>query len=175
TGQVPEYLAHLNSGRPTNPKDKYTTGYNALSPAPLFPFGFGLSYSSFRYDAPHVSPESIRAGDSLWVSVGVTNIGARDADEVVQLYLRDDVASVARPVKQLVRFRRVHLRSGASETVRWALGAQDLAFYDLRMRRVVEPGTFTVFAGTSSVSTQEAHFTVTGDTLVLAAPPPRMQ
>ena len=175
TGQVPEYLAHMNSGRPTNPKDKYTTGYNDLSPAPLYPFGFGLSYSAFRYDAPRVSRDSIRAGDSISVAVTVSNVGARDADEVVQLYLRDDVASVARPVKQLVRFRRVHLRAGASETVTFSLGAQDLAFYDLRLRRVVEPGTFTLYAGTSSASTQEAHFTVTGDTLVLADPPPRMQ
>ncbi|HEV7704323.1 MAG TPA: fibronectin type III-like domain-contianing protein, partial [Gemmatimonadaceae bacterium] len=119
--------------------------------------------------------DSIRAADSLSVSVTVSNAGARDADEVVQLYLRDDVASVARPVKQLVRFRRVHLAKGASETVTFTLGAQDLALYDLRLRRVVEPGTFTLFAGTSSASTQEAHFTVTGDTLVLADPPPRMQ
>jgi beta-glucosidase len=78
-------------------------------------------------------------------------------------------------VKQLVRFRRVHLRAGARETVTWSLSPEDLTFYDLRLRRVVEPGTFTLFAGTSSVSTQEAHFTVTGDTLVLADPPPRMQ
>jgi beta-glucosidase len=175
TGQVPVYLGHMNSGRPTDPKDKYTTGYNDLNPAPLFPFGFGLSYSAFRYDAPHVSHESIRAGDPLEVSVTVSNTGARDADEVVQLYLRDDVASVARPVKQLVRFRRVHLRAGASETVTFALGPKDLAFYDLRMRLVIEPGTFTLFAGTSSASTEEVHFTVTGDTLVLADPPPRMQ
>ena len=175
TGQVPEYLAHMNSGRPTNPADKYTTGYNDLSPAPLFPFGYGLSYSAFRYAAPSVSRDSIRAGDSLSVSITVSNVGGRDADEVVQLYLRDDVASVARPVKQLVRFRRVHLRAGASETLTFTLGAQDLSFYDLRLRRVVEPGTFTLFAGTSSASTQEAHFTVTGDTLVLADAPPRMQ
>jgi beta-glucosidase len=165
----------MNSGRPTNPKDKYTTGYNDLSPAPLFPFGFGLSYSTFRYAAPLVSRDSIRAGDSLSVAITVTNAGGRDADEVVQLYLRDDVASVARPVKQLVRFRRVHLHAGASETLTFALGPIDLAFYDLRMRQVVEPGTFTLFAGTSSASTQEAHFTVTGDTLVIADPPPRMQ
>jgi beta-glucosidase len=175
TGQVPAYLAHMNSGRPTNPKDKYTTGYNDLSPAPLYPFGHGLSYSSFRYDAPHVSHDSIRAGDSLAVTITVSNVGARDADEVVQLYLRDDVASVARPVKQLVRFRRVHLRASARETITFSLGAQDLAFYDLHLRRIVEPGTFTLFAGTSSDDTQEAHFRVTGDTLVLADPPPRMQ
>ncbi|MDB4909216.1 MAG: beta-glucosidase [Gemmatimonadetes bacterium] len=175
TGQVPLYLAHTNSGRPPNPSDKYTTGYNDLSSTQLFPFGFGLSYSAFRYGDVRLSRDNIRAGDSLGVIVTVSNVGARDADEVVQLYLRDDVASVARPLKQLVRFRRVHIRAGASETVTFSLGAEDLSFYDLQMRRVVEPGGFTLFAGTSSVDTKEAHFVVAGDTLVLEPATPRMQ
>ena len=175
TGQVPTYLAQTNTGRPHSATDKYTTGYNDLSITPLFPFGYGLSYTTFRYGDVRLSRNEIRAGDSLGVSVTVSNVGAREADEVVQLYLRDDVASVARPVKQLVRFRRVHVRAGASETVSFSLGANDLAFYDLRMRRVVEPGRFTLYAGTSSADTREAHFTVTGDTLVLEPPPPRMQ
>jgi beta-glucosidase len=93
----------------------------------------------------------------------------------VQLYLRDDVASVARPVKQLIRFHRVHIRAGASETVSFSLGAEDLSFYDLQMRRVVDPGGFTLFAGTSSADTRESHFVVTGDTLVLEPATPRMQ
>jgi beta-glucosidase len=175
TGQVPLYLAHTNSGRPPNPADKYTTGYNDLSYAQLFPFGFGLSYSAFRYGDVRLSRDHIRAGDSLGVSITVSNVGARDADEVVQLYLRDDVASVARPVKQLVRFRRVHIRAGTSETVSFSLGAEDLSFYDLRMRRVVEPGGFTLYAGTNSADTKESHFVVTGDTLVLEPSTPRMQ
>ncbi|MEP7067267.1 MAG: glycoside hydrolase family 3 N-terminal domain-containing protein [Gemmatimonadota bacterium] len=175
TGQVPLYLAHTNSGRPPNPDDKYTTGYNDLKGGSLFPFGFGLSYSSFRYGDVRLSHDQIRAGDSLGVSVTVTNTGKRDADEVVQLYMRDDVASVARPVKQLVRFQRVRIRAGATETVTFSLGARDLSFYDRQMRRVVEPGTFTLYAGTNSADTRESHFVVTGDTLVLEPSTPRMQ
>jgi beta-glucosidase len=174
TGQMPIYYAHRATGRPWDAKDRYTTGYNDLSLTPLFPFGFGLSYTSFRYGDLRLTTSSMRASDSLGVSVTVTNVGAREGDEVAQLYLRDDVASVARPVKQLVRFKRVHLEAGKSETISWMLGAGDLAFYDLGMRRIVEPGTFTVFAGTSSEDVREAHFAVTGDTLVLAPPPPRM-
>jgi len=175
TGQVPIYLAHTNTGRPHDPADKYTSGYNDLAETPLYPYGFGMSYTSFRYGDVHLSRDHIRAGDSLGVSVSVSNVGTRDADEVVQLYLRDDVASVARPVKQLVRFQRVHIRAGATETVAFTLGADDLSFYDLQMRRVVEPGGFTLFAGTNSVDTKKAHFVVTGDTLVLEPSTPRMQ
>ncbi|HEY2896805.1 MAG TPA: glycoside hydrolase family 3 N-terminal domain-containing protein [Gemmatimonadaceae bacterium] len=175
TGQVPIYLAHTNTGRPHDPSDKYTSGYNDFSDMPLYPYGFGLSYTTFRYGDVHLSRDHIRAGDSLGVSVSVSNVGTRDADEVVQLYLRDDVASVARPVKQLVRFQRVHLRAGTTQAVSFTLGARDLSFYDLQMRRVVEPGSFTLFAGTSSADTREAHFIVTGDTLVLEPSTPRMQ
>jgi beta-glucosidase len=175
TGQVPLYLAHTNTGRPHNPEDNYTSGYNDLAETPLYPYGFGLSYTTFRYGDVHLSRDHIRAGDSLGVSVSVSNTGVRDADEVVQLYLRDDVATVARPVRQLVRFRRVHIRVGATDTVNFTLGAEDLSFYDLEMRRVVEPGSFTLFAGTNSASTKESHFVVTGDTLVLEPSTPRMQ
>ena len=175
TGQVPIYLAHTNTGRPHDPNDKYTSGYNDFPDTPLFPYGFGLSYTTFRYGDVHLSRDHIRAGDSLGVSVSVSNVGTRDADEVVQLYVRDDVASVARPVKQLVRFQRVHVRAGATERVSFTIGAKDLSFYDLQMRRVVEPGGFTLFAGTNSVDTKESHFVVTGDTLVLEPSTPRMQ
>jgi Beta-glucosidase-related glycosidases len=175
TGQVPLYLAHTNTGRPHDPNDKYTTGYNDFPDTPLYPYGFGLSYTTFRYGDVRLSRDHIRAGDSLGVSVSVSNVGARDADEVVQLYLRDDVASVARPVKQLVRFQRIHIRAGATGTVTFTLRAEDLSFYDLQMRRVVEPGGFTLFAGTSSADTKESHFVVTGDTLVLEPSTPRMQ
>jgi beta-glucosidase len=175
TGQVPIYYAHANTGRPYNPADKYTTSYNDLPISPLFPFGFGLSYTTFRYDSLRRSSNTIHAQDSLRVSVTVANTGARDGDEVVQLYVRDSVGSVARPVRQLVRFRRVHLRAGERASVAFTLGAADLSFHDLQMRRVVEPGDFTLFAGGSSAATLDAHFQVTGDTLVLEAAPPRMQ
>jgi beta-glucosidase len=175
TGQVPVYYAHTNTGRPFSAEDKYTSRYNDGPSAPLFPFGYGLSYTTFRYGDLRLSSDRIRMGDSLRVSVTVANTGDREGDEVVQLYVRDDVASVARPVKELVRFRRISLRAGTSDTVSFALGPDDLAFHDLRMRRVVEPGGFTIYVGTSSDDTREARFVVTGDTLVLEPATPRMQ
>ena len=127
----------------------------------LFPFGFGLSYTTFRYDAPTVAKATLASGDPRQqVSVRVTNTGPRAGAEVVQLYLRDDVASVTRPVKQLRGFQRVELLPGESRTVTFKLGFDDLAMYDIDMRRVVEPGTFTVFAGGSSDDVQEARFEV---------------
>jgi beta-glucosidase len=109
------------------------------------------------------------------VSVDVTNTGSRAGTEVVQLYVRDDAASVTRPMRTLRGFQRVALAPGAMRTVTFALGAEDLAMYGLDLRRVVEPGAFTVWAGGSSAATLEGRFTVTGDTLVLAPAPPRMR
>jgi beta-glucosidase len=175
TGQVPVYYAHTNTGRPFSAEDKFTSRYNDGPSAPLFPFGFGLSYTTFAVSDLRLTRDRVHAGDSLGVTVSVANTGDRDGDEVVQLYLRDDVASVAQPVRRLVRFRRVSLHPHERQTVSFTLAPDDLAFHDLRMRRVVEPGTFTLYAGSSSEATLAAHFTVTGDTLVLDPPPPRMQ
>jgi beta-glucosidase len=105
----------------------------------------------------------------------VRNSGDRAGDEVVQLYIRDDVASVAEPVKALKGFRRITLKPGETRTVTFRIGPDALALYDRRMRRVVEPGTFTLFAGTSSDDVLTAHVDVTGDTLVLAPPTPRFR
>jgi beta-glucosidase len=161
TGQVPIYYAHKNTGRPPDAANHYTSKYNDLPWTPLYPFGFGLSYTSFTTSAPRLDATSLRAGDSLGVSVDVKNTGSRAGDEVVQLYVRDDVASVTRPVMELRRFRRITLKPGESQTLRFTLGMSDLAFLDTSMTRVVEPGTFTVFAGTSSASVNEAKFTLT--------------
>ena len=175
TGEVPLYYAHTNTGRPFKAEDKYTSRYNDGPSTPLFPFGFGLSYTTFSVSDLRPSRDRLRAGDSLGVTVSVANTGDRDGDEVVQLYVRDDVASVAQPVRRLVGFRRVSLHPGERQPVSFTLGPEDLAFHDLHMRRVVEPGTFTLYAGSSSDATLAAHFTVVGDTLVLAPPTPRMQ
>ena len=161
TGQVPIYYAHKNTGRPPDAANHYTSKYNDLPWTPLYPFGFGLSYTTFTTSAPRLDATTLRAGDSLGVSVDVKNTGSRAGDEVVQLYVRDDVASVTRPVMELRRFRRVTLKPGESQTLRFILGMSDLAFLDTSMTRVVEPGTFTVFAGTSSASVSEAKFTLT--------------
>ena len=161
-GQVPIYYDHVNTGRPPSEKDRYTSKYLDLPWTPLYPFGYGLSYTTFSYGAPRLSASEIHPADSLVVSVDVSNTGARAGDEVVQLYLRDDVASVARPVKELRRFRRITLRPGETRTVAFTLTSADLAFYDRSMHHVVEPGTFTVFVGTSSESTRQARFTLAG-------------
>src|SRR5690606_30367224 len=146
---------HRNTGRPPATDNKYTSKYIDVPWTPLYPFGHGLSYTTFRYDPPGVARATL-SGDDLaqQVSVRVTNTGRRAGTEVVQLYVRDDVASVTRPVRQLRGFQRVELQPGESRTVRFELGFDDFALYDAEMRRVVGPGTFTVFAGGSSLATQ---------------------
>jgi beta-glucosidase len=161
-GQVPIYYNHKNTGRPSDEDEKYTSKYLDVPSTPLYPFGHGLSYTSFRYRNLRLSAARIRAADSLTVSVEVTNTGDRAGDEVVQLYLRDDVASLSRPVKQLRGFRRITLEPGQTRTVSFALARDDLAFYGPDLRRMVEPGTFTVYVGTSSVDVSEARFEVVG-------------
>jgi len=175
TGQVPIHYNHRNTGRPPAAEDHFTSKYIDVPWTPLYPFGHGLSYTTFDYRDLQLSAAELRAGDTLGVSVTVANSGDRAGDEVVQLYLRDDAASVARPVRELKRFERITLRPGESRTVRFAIGAEEMALYDVAMRRVVEPGAFTVFVGTSSADTREARFRVTGDTLVLAPAPPRIR
>jgi beta-glucosidase len=172
TGQVPIYHAHKNTGRPASAGNHYTSKYIDLPWTPLYPFGFGRTYTTFAYSALQAPPEA-RVGDSLVVSVEVANTGARAGAAVVQLYLRDDAASVTRPVRELRGFRRVALRPGERRTVRFTLHPEHLAFYDVGMRRVVEPGTFTLWAGGSADATLEARVRVAGDTLVLAPAPPR--
>jgi beta-glucosidase len=159
-GQVPIYYNHKNTGRPPNPNEKYTSKYWDMPYTPLYPFGFGLSYTTFDVGAPRLSATTLGASDSLRVEVDVANTGTRAGDEVVQLYIRDEVGSVTRPVKELRRFQRVTLAPGERRTLRWSLGLDDFAFSGLDMRRVAEPGTFRVFAGTSSDSTREARFTL---------------
>jgi len=160
-GQIPLYYAHRNTGRPPSDTDKYTSKYLDAPSTPLYAFGHGLSYTTFRYDAPVVAKKTL-APSALQqqVSVRVTNTGKRAGEEVVQLYVRDDVASVTRPVKQLRGFQRLALQPGESKTVTFELGFEDLAMYDARMQQVVEPGTFTVFVGGSSDRTQQAAFSV---------------
>ena len=160
-GQVPIYYAHKNTGRPPRAEEKYTSKYLDVPWTPLYAFGHGLSYTTFRYDAPVVQRASLpMSALQQQVSVRVTNTGPRAGTEVVQLYLRDDVASVTRPVKELRGFQRVELQPGESRTLTFRLGFDDLAMYDIDMKRVVEPGAFTVFVGGSSDAVQEARFDV---------------
>jgi beta-glucosidase len=160
TGQVPIYYGHRNTGRPPSEQNRFTSKYLDVAWTPQYPFGHGLSYTTFEYAGPRLDRSTIAAGDSVTVEATITNTGERAGQEVVQLYVRDDVGSVTRPVRELRGFRKVRLEPGQSETVRFTLGTDDLAFYDLDMVRVVEPGTFTVFVGGSSAAADSASFTV---------------
>jgi beta-glucosidase len=149
-GQVPIYYNHLSTGRPPKADQKYTSKYLDVPWEPLFPFGHGLSYTRFRLSNLRLSPRTIPADGRLAVTVDVENVGDRAGDEVVQLYIRDVVASVARPVKELAGFQRIPLRPGEKKTARFELGPEHLGFYDRELRFVVEPGEFVITAGTSS-------------------------
>lgn len=140
-GQLPIYYNRQPGGRRT---------YVEMDWEPLFPFGYGLSYTEFRYDNLRVSPEKSRIGDRVTVKVDVTNVGSRDGDEVVQLYIRDLWSSVVRPHKELKRFRRVHIAAGKSETVTFTLGPEDFQLLNRDFKWVVEPGSFEIMVGPHS-------------------------
>ena len=159
-GQIPLYYNHKNTGRPTGP-DKYTSKYTDLPVTPLFPFGHGLSYTTFSYSDLRLSSLRITPAGTLHASVTVTNTGSREGAEVVQLYVHDEVASVTRPVRALAGFRRVSLKPGEARTLDFQLTAKELGLYNRDMKFVVEPGTFRVFVGGSSVGGLEAEFDVT--------------
>ena len=159
-GQIPLYYNHKNTGRPTGP-DKYTSKYTDLPVTPLFPFGHGLSYTTFNYSDLRLSALRITPTGTLRASVTVTNSGSREGAEVVQLYVHDEVASVTRPVRALAGFRRVALKPGEARTVDFPLTAKELGLYNQSMKFVVEPGKFRVFVGGSSVGGLEAEFEVT--------------
>lgn len=154
TGQLPMYYNHMNTGRPVpeGTKDfrKYATNWLDNVNDPLYPFGYGLTYTTFSYGKPVVTG----SGRSFKASVTVTNTGSRDACEVVQLYVRDPVASVARPVKELKGFSRVMLKAGESREVTFDITEKDLSYYNAEGEEVFEPGTFCVMIGHDSSSLQ---------------------
>jgi beta-glucosidase len=162
TGQIPIYYNRKNTGRPPVTENKYTSKYLDVAWTPLFPFGHGLSYTTFAYDNLRLSAATMRERDTLTVSVDVANTGDRAGDEVVQLYVQDEVASVTRPLKQLKAFSRITLQPGQRRTVTFQLRSDDLAYYNAAARRVVEPGFFKVYVGTSSASVREARFELLG-------------
>jgi beta-glucosidase len=160
-GQVPIYYNHKNTGRPPVASNKYTSKYIDVPWTPLYAFGHGLSYTTFSYSDPRLSAATISTTESLQVQVTVTNTGARAGEEVVQLYIRDDVATVTRPVMELRGFRKLMLQPGEARVLNFTLGPDDLAFYDKNMKWVVEPGTFTTFVGGGSDRTRSTSFVVT--------------
>jgi beta-glucosidase len=160
-GQIPIYYNHKNTGRPlTDYKEKWYSRYIDIPNEPLYPFGFGLSYTKFDYSNLKLSSPQMKMGGSITVTVTVTNTGNFDGEEVVQLYTRDLVGSVTRPVKELKGFKKVMLKKGESKEISFTIKPADLAFYTRDMTFKAEPGDFTVFVGTNSVNCLEDGFSL---------------
>lgn len=148
-GMEPMYYNHKSTGRPMT-EQKYTSKYIDVENSPLYAFGYGLSYTNFSYSDFTLSQDEILTTDSVQISVTVENTGNRSGKEVVQLYLRDEFASITRPVKELRGFKKIELHPGESKEVTFTLSPKDFAFYDIDMNKVVEPGKFSIMVGSSS-------------------------
>ncbi len=152
-GQIPVYYAHKNTGRPLEPGkwfSKFRSNYLDVPNEPLYPFGYGLSYTSFQYNNLSLDKKSMKVTDTLTVSVEVTNTGAREGAEVVQLYIRDKMASVTRPVKELKGFQKIALKPGQTQTVAFKITRNSLSFYNNELQWVCEPGEFEIMVGGNS-------------------------
>ncbi|MET7000773.1 beta-glucosidase BglX [Chitinophaga defluvii] len=159
-GQIPIYYNYKNTGRPLDPNNKYSSKYLDVSNEPLFPFGFGLSYTRFTYSPVSLDKKQLSSTSKLRIMVKVANEGNYDGEEVVQLYIRDHQGSITRPVKELKGFKKIFLKKGESRDIVFELGAADLKFYDKELHWTTEPGSFTVFVGTNSRDVQSADFTL---------------
>jgi beta-glucosidase len=159
-GQIPIYYSHRNTGRPQagDVFEKFKSNYLDSPNSPLFPFGYGLSYTTFEYSDVALSSTTLSADGTLEAKVTVTNTGEYDGEKVVQLYIRDVVTSITRPVKELKGFQKIFLKVGESKEVSFTLSEEDLKFYNYDLDFVAETGEFIVFIGTSSVETNEARF-----------------
>lgn len=175
TGQSPIYYAHHHTGRAPSGQEILineipleagqtslgcTSFYMDAGFGPLFPFGYGLSYTTFQYDRINISADKLKTTDTLIASVDITNTGKYAGTEVVQLYIQDKVGSVTRPVKELKGFKRVDLQPGEKQTVTFSLPVSELAFWNIDMQKVVEPGDFTIWLGTNSQEGLSADFEV---------------
>ena len=162
-GQIPLYYNHLNTGRPLEAGkwfSKFRSNYLDIDNDPLYPFGYGLSYTTFRYGDLQLSNNSMNERGKITASVTVTNTGNYDADEIVQMYIRDMVGSVARPVKELKGFERIHLKKGESRTVSFDITAEQLKFYNSTLNWACEPGEFEVMVGGNSRDVQTKKFSL---------------
>jgi beta-glucosidase len=160
-GQIPVYYNYKRTGRPQpigQDAQKFRSNYLDVSNEPLFPFGFGLSYTSFSYSNIELSKQQMKENEMITASVTVTNTGNYDGEEVVQLYIVDPVASVTQPVKKLKGFQKVHLKKGASKKVSFSISAELLKFYNSDLKWVTEPGAFSVQIGSNSNDVKEAAF-----------------
>ncbi len=151
-GQIPIYYSHFNTGRPaTNDNNRnYNSSYNDESIFPKFEFGYGLSYTSFQYSNLQMSKRKIKANEQIEVSVTITNSGRYDGEEIVQLYLRDKVGSIVRPVQELKDFQKIFLKAGEARTITFIITKEKLSFYNQQLQWVAEPGDFELMIGASS-------------------------
>lgn len=157
-GQVPLYYGHKNTGRPLPEGkwfEKFKTNYLDVSNDPVYPFGYGLSYTRFAYSDLRLSKTKLKGNDRLQASITLTNTGNRAGKEVVQLYIRDRVGSVTRPVKELKGFQKVTLQPGESKEVSFTITPEDLKFYNFDLKYVWEPGEFDIFVGASSAEVKQ--------------------
>ena len=159
-GQIPIYYNHLNTGRPYHPGDatKFKSDYLDVANTPLYPFGYGLSYTIFSYSDVSLSNNVLKSTGKIIASVNVTNTGTRKGKETVQLYIRQMVGSIARPVKELKGFQQITLEPGETKKVTFPISANDLKFYNSDLKYAFEPGAFKVFIGTNSTDVKEADF-----------------
>lgn len=159
-GQVPLTYDHLPTGRPGDQHTVYTSRYVDLPNTPLYPFGYGLSYTTFSYGVPQLDSATLTPGGVLHITTRVTNTGTRAGAAVAQLYVHDEVASVSRPVRQLKGFERIDLKPGESRDVTFTLAPADLAFTRRDMTWGTEPGAYTLYVGGDATASQSATFTL---------------
>jgi beta-glucosidase len=158
-GQVPMYYNHKNTGRPLPEGkwfQKFRSNYLDVSNDPVYPFGYGLSYTNFTYGDLKLSSTSLKGNQTLTASVAVTNSGNSDGKEVVQLYIRDVVGSITRPVKELKGFQKIALKAGETKTVTFSITPNDLKFYNSDLKYDWEPGEFVIMAGGNSRDVKSA-------------------
>ena len=160
-GQIPLYYNHLNTGRPMDPRNKFTSKYLDIPNDPVYPFGYGLSYTTFEYGDIKLSKTQLKGDEKLTATITVTNTGKVAGEEVVQLYIRDPVASISRPVKELKNFKKIMLQPGEKKDVSIDVTTADLMFYNSELKHVWEPGQFIIYMGTNSRDVKSAEITWT--------------
>ena len=151
-GQIPIYYSHFNTGRPatSDTNRNYNSSYNDLSIFPRYEFGYGLSYTSFQYTNLQLSKKKINSHEQIAVTCAITNTGNYAGEETVQLYIRDKVGSIVRPVKELKDFKKIKLAAGETKTVSFLINREKLSFYNEQLQWVAEPGDFELMIGASS-------------------------